>query len=106
MLDHDRQDMLREKRLATRKQPHATPVMECGHEANGTHLNGSKRPVCVICAGVRPGWDRMMDPQPDKPKGYRCSYCGRVSQQPVAFASINLDRDGYGNHYDGCRGWD
>jgi L-fucose isomerase-like protein len=83
-------------------------VMACGHVANAVEAlaDGSRRAVCVICAGLGRGAEAPMDPQPDSPNGYRCAYCKRVATTPVAFADATPDRDGYGNHYDGCRGWD
>jgi hypothetical protein len=84
-------------------------VMGCGHIANAERVDqetGQRRPCCVICAGWKAGAYEPMDPQPEPPKGYRCSGCRRVSDRPVAFADTAVDRDGYARHYDGCRGWD
>lgn len=84
------------------------PLMRCSHRAQATMAreDGTRVPVCAICFGIRPGADQIEDAPPPEPKGYKCPHCGKISERPVAFSSPVADKDGYGSHYDGCRGWD
>lgn len=85
---------------------HNPPMMKCGHAANSTKADGS--PACVICAGIVPGADEIVEQAPDLAgREASCTYCGsRIpSSQKAAFFSHRPDRP-TDSFYCGCRGWD
>jgi len=82
------------------------PIMECGHAANA--IDGQGEPVCVICALIRDGWNRVADPQPDlSGRQARCAMCGKVapSDSGLAFFEYRPDEE-LDLYYCGCGGWD
>jgi hypothetical protein len=62
-----------------------TPMMKCGHAANATsEVDGTKVPVCAICAGILAGAWEVADNQPDLTgRMARCCYDGRVRPNPA-----------------------
>jgi len=82
------------------------PIMECGHAANAIDSQG--RPVCVICALIRDGWNKVADPQPDlSGRQAQCAMCGKVapSDGELAFFEYRPDEE-FDSYYCGCEGWD
>lgn len=83
-----------------------TPMMMCGHAANATK---GDQPVCVICCGLRHGWD-VVDPNHAMLEGRtaRC-YCGSTAPSSPTLAFFEHLPDGatgMDRFYCGCRGWD
>jgi len=54
-------------------------MMKCGHAANSllTKSDGSKVPACVICAGIHPGYDQVVEEKPDLTERIARCYCGK-----------------------------
>jgi hypothetical protein len=85
------------------------PVMKCGHAANSTMPVGGKQvPCCVICTGLKDGWDEIDQTVNLDGRMAICDACGE-SQRP---SSTNLPFFNYhptlpnDYYYCGCRGWD
>lgn len=81
-------------------------MMRCGCAANGRDVNG--KPVCVNCAGIRPGWDQVAETASlPTERTAICGDCGKIVPSSVDlpfFASHpGLEHDTF---YDGCRGMD
>lgn len=86
------------------------PLMDCGHTAQGT--DGTGAPVCVICAGIKPGAREVAATVPDLTgRTARCSYYGskcrseRESATSLAFFEHRPGED-HDKFYCGCFGWD
>jgi hypothetical protein len=103
-----------------------TPMMKCGHAANATDQEG--KPCCVICAGIDPGYNQIVQ-SPDLtgrmakcsyygsiPSGrnhssnYGCEYgkpclCKQPSSTDLPFFTQHPDRE-FDEFYCGCWGWD
>ena len=92
-----------------------TPLMKCGHAAQGTDRNGN--PLCVSCFGIRQGADEV-DENPPSLEGRmaRCTYypgggkyhkCAepKASSTTLAFFSYCPESQ-FDNYYCGCWGWD
>lgn len=95
------------------------PLMKCGHAANST-LDGI--PVCVICYGIRPGADQVVDDRPSL-EGRRAVCCYknhlaryvrddkrgqhgmRPSSYDLAYFKHQPDQP-FDSYYCGCHGWD
>ena len=84
----------------------ATVLMRCGHSAQGEDY--LQNPVCVICAGVKEGWDIPETDMPDLTgRQAACGDCGRLVDSSIELAFFRhqpeKERDSY---YCGCHGWD
>ena len=85
------------------------PLMKCGHAANAVQdTPNGRKPACVICAGISPGWDEIDESQPSlEGRESQCSYCKRKEDSDLGLAFFeyrpNKEHDKY---YCGCRGWD
>ena len=83
-----------------------TPLMKCGHAAQGKDMKGN--PVCVICVGSNPN-ARIIDDNPPNLEGRvaECSYCSNKADSdfnlPFFSYRPQQDRDSF---YCGCFGWD
>ena len=79
------------------------PMMKCGHRANATS-NG--KPCCVICAGIKAGYNEIVDEPDLSNRECKCDMCGKIvpSLEAVAFFE-HKPTEKYDIHYDGCRGW-
>ena len=84
-------------------------LMKCGHVSNG--LDKDDKPVCVICAGIRPGYNEVLT-EVDGTYGLegrqaKCPYCGKLTQSSwdLPFFKHKPDKE-FDEFYDGCFGWD
>jgi hypothetical protein len=61
------------------------PMMKCGHTANSllTRPDGSKVPACVICAGIHPNYNQVVEEKPDLTGRIARCYCGK--EKPSSF---------------------
>ena len=83
----------------------SNPMMACGHAANG--LKGDQ-PVCVICFGLRPGSDVIVEGPDLSGREARCA-CGHVSRSSTRLAFFEYLPDsatGMDSFYCGHAGWD
>jgi hypothetical protein len=82
------------------------PMMKCGHAANSTS-NG--KPACVICAGIKPGWNEIDTEAPSlEGRKARCGQCQHIvnsNSDKLAFFEHRPERE-FDSYYCGCRGWD
>lgn len=79
-------------------------MMQCGHSANAQDDQG--KPVCVICAGIAPGWD-VPASEPDL-TGRKAKCAGHAevpSSTDLAFFSYQPEKP-YDSYYCGHGGWD
>ena len=54
------------------------PIMKCGHAAQGKDTQTGK-PMCIICAGAKPGFDEPEDSLPDlNGRKARCQHYGNT----------------------------
>ena len=92
--------------------PVKRPMMGCGHTANAK--NGAGEPSCVICVGIHPGAETVVEGPDLSGRQMTCSYAsrggaGRHAPQPsntqAAFFSQHPDRE-FDEYYCGCYGWD
>lgn len=106
----------------------ATPMMGCGHSANGkTKFGDEWAPACVICVGLDPGATVVAEPIDLAGRMARCSYHGRVpngrnhgsnrckrgeeclceepSSSELAFFAHRPAKE-FDEFYCGCWGWD
>lgn len=83
-----------------------TPLMGCGHAANGKRSDGS--PVCVVCFGIVAGADLEV-PGPDlSSRTARCEYGAHKdvpSNMNLPFFSHQPHRP-MDSYYCGCYGWE
>ncbi len=83
-----------------------THLMKCGHVAQGEDDIG--KPVCVICAGLREGYDvPVMEPPPLTDRKARCGDCNSEvdSKYTLPFFEHNSKKP-KDRYYCGCQGWD
>ena len=81
-----------------------TPMMQCGHAANGTH---DGKPCCVICFGIHQG-ATIEDKNPPSLEGRKAiCICDKTvpSSPELAFFQHLPDRS-FDIYYCGCAGWD
>ena len=84
--------------------------MKCGHTAQGIYRKTGK-PICVICAGFKKGYDEPVEVLPDLTgRVARCSYYRRChnevpSDYGLAFFTYRPDKE-FDEYYCGCYGWD
>lgn len=87
-------------------------MMKCGCQAQGTNKSGD--PVCVVHAGLVPGWN-VVDEAPPSLVGRvaRCSYCRKEtpSDQPLRGYTVlpffvHHPKSQFDEFYCGCMGWD
>lgn len=92
-----------------------TPMMKCGHSANGVEVNketGEETPCCVICAGLDPGYNVIDENSEDYFKGRKaiCSDCRNektiVDSSPELAFFEKKPGEKYDRYYCGCNGWD
>jgi hypothetical protein len=78
-------------------------MMKCGHVANAKH-NG--KPCCVLCCGIRDGWDQISENPDLTGRHAKCATCGQVkhSIENLAFFEYRPDQE-FDLFYCGCRGW-
>ncbi len=85
-----------------------TPLMKCGHAANGT-IYGTDVPCCVVCFGINPGAEEVDHDPPDlSAREAECLYCRRKKPSGgggLPFFEHRPDRD-CDSFYCGCRGWE
>jgi hypothetical protein len=84
-------------------------LMKCGHVTGATYLNDDK-PVCVICCGIKPGYDRIecvaegsigLDDRQAK-----CWQCGKLINSNWDLYSFEYKpKEEYDSCYCGCRGF-
>lgn len=81
----------------------SSPMMKCGHAANGKK---GDQPVCVICAGLRPGWDEVGE-QPNLTGRVAMCVCKATapSSNGLAFFSYAPQHE-FDEFYCGHAGWD
>jgi hypothetical protein len=81
------------------------PMMKCGHAANGTTHSG--KPCCVICAGIHPGADVVVDEPDLTGRVAKCSDCGCEvkSDMGLPFFEYRPTRK-FDVFYCGCRGFE
>lgn len=84
-----------------------TPMMMCGHAANGTKQTGE--PVCVICFGMRVAGADRIDTMPDLTGRTASCPCGKKAPSKnyirLAFFQHLPDRE-FDDYYCGHSGWD
>ena len=83
----------------------ATPMMECGHAANG--LKGDD-PVCVMCFGIIAGADQVAPDLDLTGRRARCA-CGEETDSSTRLAFFEYRPDGatgMDGFYCGHGGWD
>ena len=71
-------------------------MMQCGHVAQGINLK-TKKPVCVICAGIDPGAEIPMDivDEPDLTDRWaKCDDCGQVRKSTFELPFFNYKGPG------------
>lgn len=90
---------------------HSPQMMKCGHSANATQTMTGK-PICAICAGIKPGWDEVDESPPTlEGRKARCTYYGAKcrsetdSNTKLAFFEYQPDQE-LDRYYCGCYGWD
>jgi hypothetical protein len=87
----------------------APPMMGCGHAANSVakHADGTESPSCVICVGIHPGADTIVEGPDLTGRTARCGSCDRKvpSDPALAFFAHRPDQPA-DSFYCGCRGWD
>jgi len=89
-------------------------MMKCGHAASGTNMK-TGTPSCVICVGITPDAEIVVD-EPDLTGrfmkcDYRTTRDGRVHPDPIpsnpraAFFGHDPLKE-FDSYYCGCWGWD
>ncbi|HSW91511.1 MAG TPA: hypothetical protein VLG09_02605 [Candidatus Saccharimonadales bacterium] len=79
-------------------------LMGCGHVANATKEGD---PVCVICYGIIPGADNVVDMPDFNYRIAKCTYCRKeaTSNSKLPFFGYDPEKV-YDSYYCGCKGWD
>ena len=93
--------------------PQNPPLMECGHTANATNTKTGE-PSCVICVGLHPGANIVVERPSLEGREALCGYKTRrdgslhtpiPSQWGLAFFEYRPDKP-MDTYYCGCYGWD
>lgn len=90
------------------------PLMMCGHTANATHKIPNNDNTgylnvhcCVICAGVRKGYNIVKEKPDITGRKSLCSSCGKTTDSKWGLPFFEYrPNDEQDRHYDGCHGWD
>ena len=78
-------------------------MMMCGHAANGKK---GDQPVCVICAGLKHGWD-IAAPEANLAGRKASCACGYTTDSSSGLAFFESRPDSETDRfYCGCHGWD
>lgn len=80
-----------------------TPLMACGHAAQGTSQDG--QPVCAICVGLHPGATVAAE-TPDLTGRFARCFCGRLAPSDTSLAFFGFRGGEFDTWYCGCRGLD
>jgi hypothetical protein len=93
-----------------------TPMMKCGHSANGVHRkkDGTSQPACVICAGIHAGALEIATEKPDfTGRVAKCSYNnprGKCKSEVPSSSELaffeSRPTEEFDRYYCGCFGWD
>ncbi len=84
-----------------------TPMMKCGHAANGINSN-TRKPVCVICISINPGAEEIDESTPNfADRKSKCTYCSMTKpSSPELTFFEHRPKSPMDSYYCGCKGWD